>query len=352
MASSRKPDRVPTAGKLETGLLFVLPGTELNAWRTKLIAEESPRVLVTGGRGFLGRYLLEELHERGYESVFAPSRRECDLTDQREVLSLFRELAPTHVIHAAAAVGGVGANVAQGGYFSYANTMMAGCLVEACRAHQVQKLLSVGTICVYPAKAPVPTPETSMFDGFPAEDTAPYGIAKRNLWMMGVAYRKQYGLPANFVIPTNLYGPGDHFDEVKSHVVPALIRRAIEARDASSSELVVWGDGTASRDLMYVRDAARGIVTALERYDSDLPLNLGTGRAVTIRQLVDNIVRLCRYEGDVRFDATKPTGAPRRSLDTTRAKRELGFEAMTSLEAGLKATIDWYESQQATTPEC
>jgi len=309
------------------------------------MATDARRVLVTGGRGFLGSYLVEELARRGYAHVLAPARAECDLTDPRDVARYFNDAAPTHVIHAAAAVGGIGANVAEAGHFSHANTLMAANVVEACRVAGVQKLLSIGTVCVYPANAPVPTPEGAMFDGFPAADTAPYGIAKRNLWMMGVAYRKQYGLNAIFLIPTNLYGPRDHFDEAKSHVVPALIRRALEARSSGAAEFSVWGDGTATRDLLFVADAARGVVDAFERYDAPEPVNLSTGREATVRELVETIVRLCGYEGRLVFDASKPQGAPRRALDATRAKQAFGFEATTSLEAGLAATIDWYRGQ-------
>jgi GDP-L-fucose synthase len=308
---------------------------------------DARRVLVTGAAGFLGRYVVEELEGRGYANILAPRRAECDFTEPAQAARYFAELCPTHVIHAAAAVGGIGANVAQAGYFSYANTLLAANVLEGCRVQGVEKLVSIGTICVYPANAPVPTPETAMFDGFPAADTAPYGIAKRNLWMMGVAYRKQYGLNATFLIPTNLYGPRDHFDEAKSHVVPALIRRALEARARGASELAVWGDGTATRDLLYVADAARGIVDALERYDAPDPLNLGTGREVSVRELVDTVVREAGYTGRIVFDASKPQGAPRRALDTSRAKKALAFEAPTSLEAGLRATIQWYREQLA-----
>jgi len=309
---------------------------------------DARRVLVTGARGFLGGYLVEELARRGYATVLAPTRSDCDFVDPASVARYFREQAPTHVIHAAAAVGGIGANVAQAGFFSYANTMMAANVLEGCRVQGVQKVLSIGTICVYPASAPVPTPESAMFEGFPALDTAPYGIAKRNLWMMGVAYRKQYGLNAVFLIPTNLYGPRDHFDEAKSHVVPALIRRALEARASGAGEFSVWGDGTATRDLLYVADAARGVVDALERYDLPDPVNLGTGREVTVRELVETVVKACDYRGRLVFDATKPQGAPRRALDASRARQAFGFEASTSLERGLSATIDWYKSTLAT----
>lgn len=307
---------------------------------------EPKRVLVTGGRGFFGAYIVEELEQRGYDRVFAPSRTDCDLTRPDAVEKMFAEYAPTDVVHAAAAVGGIGANISQAGWFSYANTMMAANVVESCRRHGVKKLVSIGTVCVYPSNAPVPTPESAMFDGFPAQDTAAYGIAKRNLFMMGVAYRKQYGLNAVFLIPTNLYGPRDHFDEARSHVVPALIRRALAARESNAPELEVWGDGTATRDLLYVTDAARGVVDALERYDAPEPVNLGTGREVTIRELVETVVSLCRYEGKIRFDPDKPQGAPRRALDARRAREAFGFEAKTTLGEGLAATIEWYQAQR------
>jgi GDP-L-fucose synthase len=303
------------------------------------------RVLVTGGRGFFGSYIVEELGRRGYEDVHSVGQADCDLIQPGAVHELLRRLRPTHVIHAAAAVGGIGANVAQAGWFSYANTMMAANVMESSRAHGAGKVLSIGTVCVYPQAAPVPTPESAMFDGFPAADTAPYGIAKRNLWMMGAAYRKQYGLNAVFLIPTNLYGPRDHFDEARSHVVPALIRRALHAQGTGAPELVVWGDGTATRDLLYVTDAARGVVDALERYDEVEPVNLGTGVEVSVRQLVETVVRLCGYGGQVRWDASKPQGAPRRGLDVRRARERFGFEATTDLETGLGATIDWYKAQ-------
>jgi len=299
-------------------------------------------VVVTGGRGFLGRFVVGELERRGMQ-VVAPSRAEYDLTRPERVEALFRDHAPQAVIHAAAAVGGIGANREQPGWFSYANTLMGANVLDGARRHGVAKLVTIGTICVYPADAPVPTPERAMFAGFPAADTAPYGIAKRNLWMMGVAYRRQYGLNAVYLIPTNLYGPEDHFEPERSHVVPALIRRLIEARDAASPEVTIWGDGSATREFLFVEDAARGIAAALERYDGEAPLNLGTGHEVSIRELAETLREQTRYAGRLVFDATKPAGAPRRSLDVTRARAEIGFEAATSLADGLARTVDWYE---------
>lgn len=310
------------------------------------MAETAQRILVTGGRGFFGSHLIEELKGRGYGRVHALDRNDCDLIQPASVQNFFEHFRPTHVIHAAAAVGGIGANVAEAGWFSYANTMMGCNVVESARRNRVEKLLSIGTVCVYPEHAPVPTPETAMFEGFPAPDTAPYGLAKRNLWMMGAAYRKQYGLNAIFVTPTNLYGPRDHFEESRSHVVPALIRRALKARDEEQPTFDVWGDGSATRDLLYVTDAARGVVDALERYDAIEPVNLSTGREISVKELVETVVRLCDYRGELRFDPTKPQGAPRRALDATKARNCFGFEATTDLATGLKATIDWYRSQR------
>jgi GDP-L-fucose synthase len=304
------------------------------------------RIVVTGGKGFLGRHVVEELRRRGHGSIVALGSADFDLTRAEAAQAMYREHRPATVIHLAAAVGGIGANRDNPGWFSFANTMMGAHVLEGARETSVRKVLVIGTICVYPANAPVPTPEAAMFDGFPADDTAPYGIAKRNLWMMGVAYRRQYGLNTVFLIPTNLYGPHDHFEEHRSHVIPALIRRCIEAREAARSEVVIWGDGTATREFLYVEDAARGIVDALERYESPEPLNLGSGREVAIRELAEMVRTLTRYPGRLTWDASRPGGAPRRSLDVERARRELGFAAATDLARGLERTVAWYERER------
>ncbi len=309
-----------------------------------MVAKDSS-IIVTGGKGFLGRFVVEELVRRGYDNVTALGSSDCDLVDPAATDGLFSRVRPASVIHLAAAVGGIGANKENPGWYSYANTLMGANVLEGARRHGTAKVVTIGTICVYPGDAPVPTPEGTMFAGFPAEDTAPYGIAKRNVWMMGAAYRKQYGLNAVFLIPTNLYGPYDHFEESRSHVIPALIRRFIDAREQDDPEVVIWGDGSATREFLYVSDAAVGIVDALERYDAPDPVNLGTGYEVSIKALAEKIREYSGYAGRLSWDTTKPTGAPRRSLAVERAREQLGFEAQVTLEHGLRQTIDWYEDE-------
>lgn len=307
------------------------------------------RIVVTGGTGFLGKHIMRELAGRGYEDALAVGIEELDLVDPVETGRFFEEVRPTRVLHLAAAVGGIGANVEMPGWFSYANTMMGANVLESARRTGTDQVLVIGTVCVYPGDAPVPTPEDAMFDGYPAPATAPYGIAKRNVWMMARAYREQYGLDTSFVIPTNLYGPGDHFDEAKSHVVPALIRRCADAAHNGTESITVWGDGTASRDLLYVGDAAKGIVDALESYHSSDPVNLGSGRETTIRELVETIAAECGYQGRIEWDPTKPTGAQRRLLAIDRARAAFAFEPVTTLEAGLRETVRWYREHEDRT---
>ncbi len=303
-------------------------------------------VAVTGGRGFLGRFVIEELRSRGYDNLLPLGSADFDLVDPRATDEFFAEHRPQAVIHLAAAVGGIGANKENPGWFSYANTLMGANVLECARKYEARKVVTIGTICVYPGDAPVPTPESAMFEGFPAFDTAPYGIAKRNVWMMGAAYQRQYGLNAVFLIPTNLYGPHDHFDEAKSHVIPALIRRFIEARENGTPEVMIWGDGSATREFLYAADAARGIVDALERYDAPEPVNLGTGNEVSIKTLAEEIKAQTGYEGALTWDTDKPTGAPRRSLAVERAQEAFGFQADTPFKDGLRRTIEWYELER------
>ncbi len=310
-----------------------------------MVAKGSP-IIVTGGKGFLGRFVVQELADRAYDNIVALGSSDCDLVDATATDELFSRIRPAGVIHVAAAVGGIGANKENPGWFSYANTVMGANVLESARRYGTEKVVSIGTICVYPGDAPVPTPESAMFAGFPAGDTAPYGLAKRNLWMMGTAYREQYGLNAVFLIPTNLFGPYDHFEESRSHVIPALIRRFIDAREQNVPEVVIWGDGSATREFLYVSDAARGVVDALERYDRSEPVNLGTGYEVSIKDLAEEIQRQTGYGGQLTWDTTKPTGAPRRSLAVERARERLGFEAQVSLKQGLRETIDWYEHER------
>lgn len=304
--------------------------------------DRSETVAVTGGRGFLGSHVVDELRRAGYTDVVALGSGDYDLTSSDSTKEMYERVRPVVVIHAAAAVGGIGANTEQPGWFSYANTLMGAHVLEGARIAGVRKVVSIGTICVYPGAASVPTPESAMFDGFPAQDTAAYGVAKRNLWMMGRAYRQQYGLDVAFLIPTNLYGPRDHFAEDRSHVIPALIRRLIAARDGRDAHVVVWGDGSATREFLFVEDAARAVVAALERYELAEPLNLGTGIEVPISELVTTLAEIVQYQGDIVWDAEKPSGAPRRSLDVTRLREELDFVAGTGLSTGLRRTVEWY----------
>lgn len=312
-----------------------------------MIDRTSDTVVVTGGKGFFGSHIVDHLRSQGYGDVAAVGSGDYDLTSADAVGALYRDVRPAAVVHAAAAVGGIGANKEQPGWFSYANTVMGANVLEGARTAGCEKVVLIGTICVYPGEAAVPTPESAMFEGFPAADTAAYGIAKRNLWMMGKAYREQYGLDVSYLIPTNLYGPRDHFQEHRSHVIPALIRRFVDARDSGDPEVVVWGDGTATREFIYVADAAQATVRALELYSSVDPLNVGTGHEVPVRELVELISSVVGYEGAIRWDPEKPSGAPRRSLDVTRLRDELGFQAETELGVGLQTTYRWYTEHRS-----
>lgn len=308
--------------------------------------DDDPAIAITGGKGFVGRAIAAELRRRGHERLAVLGSRDYDLTRSESAAAMFDDLRPSIVIHAAAAVGGIGANVEQPGRFAYENTVMGAHVLEQARRHEVRAVVVIGTICAYPEHAPVPTPERSIEDGPPAEATAAYGAAKRNLWRLGAAYRDQYGLRAIHVIPTNLYGPHDHVDPARSHVVAALLRRMVEAREAGRDEIVIWGDGTATRDLLYVDDAARGVVDALERYDDSRPLNLGTGRETSIAELAERMAEAVGYRGRLVWDPTRPSGAPRRSLDIGRARAELGFEPRVPLDEGLARTVAWYEGER------
>jgi len=300
------------------------------------------RVAVTGGGGFLGRRLVDLLGDTP-SVVDVPRRAVVDLTDQHRTLSWFRDRRPDVVFHLAAEVGGIGANQANPGRFFYANMAMGLNVVEACRLAGVRKLVVVGTVCAYPRDTPVPFREDDLWNGYPEETNAPYGVAKRALLVMLDAYRRQYGLNGVFLLPANLYGPGDHFELETSHVIPALIRRFVEARDRRREPVVLWGTGSPSRDFLYVDDAARALVLAAERYDGPDPINVGTGRETTIGSLAGLIAELVGYEGPIVWDPSRPDGQPRRALDTSRARQHLGFEATTDLRDGLAETIAWYE---------
>ncbi len=303
------------------------------------------RVLVTGGSGFVGRHVIAALRERGCDLI-APRRVECDLTREAEVARLFEAVRPEIVIHLAAVVGGIGANRSHPGRFFYENTLMGLVVVEQARRWGVEKFVGIGTICSYPKFAPVPFREDDLWNGYPEETNAPYGLAKKLLLVQGQAYRQEYGLNAIHLLPVNLYGPGDNFDPESSHVIPALIRKCVEARDAGRPEVIIWGDGLATREFLYVEDCAEAIVLATERYDDLEPVNIGAGFEITIHELAVLIGELTGFTGAFVIDRTKPNGQPRRMLDVARARASFGFSATTEFRPGLKQTIEWYEAHR------
>jgi GDP-L-fucose synthase len=304
----------------------------------------SKRILVTGGGGFLGRHLLERLRRRGCTDLCSPRRREFDLTRSDDIHRLFQEFRPEVVIHAAATVGGIGANRANPGLFFYENAIMGIQLIEACRQFAVEKTVVLGTICAYPKFTPVPFREEHLWDGYPEETNAPYGVAKKALLVQCQSYRAQYGMNAVFLLPVNLYGPHDNFDLAASHVIPALIRKCVEAKGRGDAEVMLWGDGSPTREFLYVDDAAEAIAKATELYNGDDPVNIGSGQEISIRDLATKIAALTGFTGRLQWDTTKPNGQPRRCLDVHRATEEFGFTASTSLDSGLRTTIEWYQS--------
>jgi GDP-L-fucose synthase len=305
----------------------------------------SKRVLVTGGNGFLGRHVIEALRSRGCNDVVVVRKAEHDLTHEPDVKRLFQETSPQVVIHLAAVVGGIGANRESPGTFFYQNVMMGALTMEYARLARVEKFVGVGTICAYPKLAPVPFNERDLWNGYPEETNAPYGIAKKMLLVQGQAYRDQYAFDAIHVLPVNLYGPHDNFNPASSHVIPALIRKFLEAVDAGASEVVCWGTGDATREFLYVEDCAEGIVLATEKYNAAEPVNLGAGFEISIRDLAALIAELTGFRGRLVFDRTKPDGQPRRSLDVSRA-RAFGFSAGTDFRQGLVRTIYWYRTER------
>jgi GDP-L-fucose synthase len=308
------------------------------------------RVLVTGSGGFLGRSVVERLRRAGVEELILPRRRDDDLTEQSAVRRLLSESSPDMIIHLAAEVGGIGANREQPGRFFYANALMGILLIEEARRAGVKKFVQVGTICAYPKFTPVPFREEELWSGYPEETNAPYGIAKKALLVQLQAYRSQYGFNGIYLLPVNLYGPHDNFDPRTSHVIPAIVRKMIEAREAGDPVVEIWGTGRASREFLYVDDCARGIVLAAERYDEEEPINLGTGQEITIGELALLIGELVGFEGKLHFDASKPDGQPRRCVDTTRAREKFGFTADTPLREGLAETIRWYAESCCEAP--
>ena len=307
-------------------------------------ALQDRRVLVSGGGGFLGKRVVARLADAGVQDVFVPRSTDYDLRTHEGIADALRDGRPDVVVHLAAVVGGIGANRDNPGRFFYENAIMGIQLMEQARLVGVQKFVTIGTVCSYPKFTPVPFHEDDLWNGYPEETNAPYGVAKKMLLVQGQAYRQQYGFDVIHLIPVNLYGPGDNFDPASSHVIPALIKKCVDARDAGADHIDVWGTGSASREFLYVDDAAEGIVLAAQRYEGADPVNLGVGHEITIRELTDKIVRMTGFAGEIRWDPSKPDGQPRRALETSRARQAFGFDAKTSFEEGLRNTINWYEA--------
>lgn len=302
-------------------------------------------VIVTGGAGFLGSYVVSQLQERGAFNVFVVRSHDYDLRQEAAVKRLFRDVPAAVVIHMAAVVGGIGANRQHPGQFFYDNLMMGALLMEHARLAGIQKFVAVGTICEYPKFTPVPFREETLWDGYPEETNAPYGLAKKMLLVQGNAYRQEYGFNSIHLLPVNLYGPGDNFDPQSSHVIPAMIKKCFDAIHSGANEIEIWGDGTPTREFVYVKDAAEGIVMATEYYNGSDPVNIGSGFEISIRDLATLIAELTGFTGKLRFDPTKPNGQPRRQLDVSRAREYFGFEAKTTFREGLHDLIEWYRRE-------
>ena len=313
----------------------------------KAIDLSAKRICITGGAGFLGTHLIKKLKEHGAKDIFVPEYPEYDLVREADILCMIDSAKPDIIIHLAAKVGGIGANREKPGEFFYDNLMMGVQLIHHAWRQGVEKFVAIGTICAYPKFTPIPFKEEDLWNGYPEETNAPYGLAKKMLLVQSQAYREQYGYNSIFLLPVNLYGPGDNFNPASSHVIPALIRKCLEAKEQGSSEIVAWGDGSPTREFIYVEDAAEGITLATEKYNSSEPVNIGASFEISIKDLTETVARLTGFEGSIRWDTSKPNGQPRRKLDTTRAREAFGFEAKTDFEEGLRRTIDWYANERA-----
>ena len=305
------------------------------------------KILITGGNGFLGHYLVENLKNKGCKQLFSPTAKEYDLRKSEHIKKILKDTSPEIVIHLAAVVGGIGANRENPGKFFYDNISMGIKLIEQSRLAKVEKFVAIGTICAYPKFTPVPFKESELWNGYPEETNAPYGLAKKMMLVQLQAYRTQYNFNGIFLLPVNLYGPGDNFDPSSSHVIPALIKKCYDAKKNNSPQIDVWGTGKATREFLFAADCAEAIALAAENYDKAEPVNIGSGFEISIKDLVKLICKLMNYKGKINWDSSKPDGQPRRCLDTSKAKSEFSFEAKTNFENGLKNTIEWYIKQQS-----
>ncbi|MGA9771248.1 MAG: GDP-L-fucose synthase [Blastocatellia bacterium] len=306
---------------------------------------QDKRVCVTGGAGFLGSYVVEKLRQRGCSSIFIPRSREYDLRDRQAIRRMYDDARPDMVIHLAAVVGGIGANLQNPGRFFYDNLIMGTQLIDEARMRGLKKFVVLGTICSYPKFTPVPFNEAELWEGYPEETNAPYGLAKKMLLVQAQAYRQQYNLNSIYLLPVNLYGPRDNFDPASSHVIPALIKKCIDAKQNNEPQITVWGTGTPTREFLHADDCAEGILLAAERYNKPEPVNLGSGKEISIRDLVSLITELTGFNGKTVWDVSKPDGQPRRCLDISRAEKEFGFKTRIDFKTGIRQTIDWYISQ-------